>query len=426
MFLTSLDSRAQIKGSRDPLGLGPVWGRFGRGVVGNLSTVSDSVRGFTTLLLGYYFAEQIQAKSSGDQETTLSTFLKFEQLAGYVRLHFHKDGALRGIERVRKRLSEGTTVVLGLNSESQILGNQKIYGLWGLFSVPARTSGFLTAQTLTPEARSFVEGEYIGRLSASGVRVERDLLSLLGRDHPRVALAGQHASLCLALSKLLGPRLTRPERDFYETHLVEGGPVDNTQGRQTVLADLLGRIRCAEFGIAELEKCSHLATKASNPDLARRLLAIRDLELLLVPMANAFAFMLSRDRQKVDSVSRELRSTWGPTLRHVDDEAINELQTDISEAYSNADAGARLVKLAVAFREGEYKDALGLLLEHNAFVMNARNGSRPWARSERGTLHVRYRDETDKLISRSELPTTMRNTYFIASLNTVQRTVREA
>jgi hypothetical protein len=58
-FLTDLDARAQVKGSRDPLGAQSVWTRLGRQVVGNLTTVTNSVRDFTTLLLGYYFAERV-------------------------------------------------------------------------------------------------------------------------------------------------------------------------------------------------------------------------------------------------------------------------------------------------------------------------------------------------------------------------------
>jgi hypothetical protein len=50
-FLSDLDSRAAVKGSRDPLGVQQIWTRPGRHVVGNLTTVSNSVRGFTTLLL---------------------------------------------------------------------------------------------------------------------------------------------------------------------------------------------------------------------------------------------------------------------------------------------------------------------------------------------------------------------------------------
>lgn len=50
-FLTEPDNeRLNIRGSRDPLGLVPLWGSFGRQVVTNLTTASGSTRGFTTLL----------------------------------------------------------------------------------------------------------------------------------------------------------------------------------------------------------------------------------------------------------------------------------------------------------------------------------------------------------------------------------------
>ena len=62
-FLTELDERAQVKGSRDPLGLVPLWSRFGREVVGNLTTVTNSVRGFTTLLIGFELADMLREHS---------------------------------------------------------------------------------------------------------------------------------------------------------------------------------------------------------------------------------------------------------------------------------------------------------------------------------------------------------------------------
>lgn len=39
-FLTQLDSRAQVRGSRDPLGVQAVWTRMGRHVGGNLTTIT--------------------------------------------------------------------------------------------------------------------------------------------------------------------------------------------------------------------------------------------------------------------------------------------------------------------------------------------------------------------------------------------------
>ena len=65
-FLTDLDPQAAIKGSRDPLGVQTVWARLGRQVVGNLTTVTTSVRDFTTTILGYYFAERVANEAGGD------------------------------------------------------------------------------------------------------------------------------------------------------------------------------------------------------------------------------------------------------------------------------------------------------------------------------------------------------------------------
>ncbi len=142
-FLTDLDSRAAVKGSRDPLGIQQIWTRLGRYVVGNLTTVSNSVRDFTTLLLGYYFAAPLADQLGPGTE--LGPFLKWEQLAAYARATVNKDFAFRGTERVRKRLSEGSRVTLSDDRGHQILSDQQTYGLWGLYTQPARASGHVTS-----------------------------------------------------------------------------------------------------------------------------------------------------------------------------------------------------------------------------------------------------------------------------------------
>ena len=101
-FLTDLDSRAAVKGSRDPLGIQQIWTRLGRHVVGNLTTVSNSVRDFTALLLGYYFAEQLADELGPGSE--LATFLKWEQLAAYARASVNNDFIFRGTERAERAL----------------------------------------------------------------------------------------------------------------------------------------------------------------------------------------------------------------------------------------------------------------------------------------------------------------------------------
>ena len=126
-FLTDLDSRAAIKGSRDPLGIQPIWTRFGRHIIGNLSTVSFSVRDFTILLLGYYFAEQIADRKGPGTE--LATFLKWEQLAAYSRAKVNNDLKFRGTERVQRNLEGDGSVHISATAGDQILSSQKLYGI---------------------------------------------------------------------------------------------------------------------------------------------------------------------------------------------------------------------------------------------------------------------------------------------------------
>ena len=59
MFLTLEDPNAKLKGSRDPLGSQPIWAKFGRHVVSNLTMQTTSTRGFTIVLLGRYFGARL-------------------------------------------------------------------------------------------------------------------------------------------------------------------------------------------------------------------------------------------------------------------------------------------------------------------------------------------------------------------------------
>ena len=142
-FLTLEDPNAKIKGSRDPLGVQPIWSAFGRHVVTNLTTQSTSVRGFTVLLLGRYFAADLVDRGIAAREDALDIFLRMEQVGAYVRHVAHGvEGEIRGIERVKRFVDEQSgNVVIAADRRGMILSDQKVYGLWGLYSVPARTSG---------------------------------------------------------------------------------------------------------------------------------------------------------------------------------------------------------------------------------------------------------------------------------------------
>ena len=77
MFLTLEDPRAKVQGSRDPLGLQPIWSRFGREVVTNLTTISRAVRGFAVVLLGRYFGELLVEDGRATEADVVPIFLYY-------------------------------------------------------------------------------------------------------------------------------------------------------------------------------------------------------------------------------------------------------------------------------------------------------------------------------------------------------------
>ena len=159
MFFTLEDPNAKIKGSRDPLGAQPIWTAFGRHVVTNLTTQTNSTRGFTILLLGRYLAERASEDGRIGRELALDAFLRFEQIGAYVRHVAHGVGGdIRGIERVRSKREERRGLVpIRADPDGFILGDQRVNGLWGLFSVPARVSCLIPDGPvgLTAEATAF-------------------------------------------------------------------------------------------------------------------------------------------------------------------------------------------------------------------------------------------------------------------------------
>ena len=236
-FLTDLDSRAAVKGSRDPRGIQQIWTGLGRHVVGNLTTVSNSVRDFTTLLLGYYFAEQLV--DFFGPGTELATFLKWEQLAAYSRAEVNKDFVFRGTERVRKNLSDSDRITLCDDRGHQILSNQKIYGLWGLYTMPPRSSGLLEGDPcrLTRTAKQFVEANCLPILEQGAGKGGRKILEILREKQSRIDV--KKSSVVRAVGKVLQPRLLKREREFFRSCLLHGGPEDKTGGLQQQLAELL-------------------------------------------------------------------------------------------------------------------------------------------------------------------------------------------
>ena len=420
-FLTELDERAEVKGSRDPLGLVPIWSKFGRDVVGNLTTVTGSVRGFTTLLLGLELADMLRDRLRSDALPPIETFLRFEQLAGYARYKCHHDTQVRGNRRIAARINNGARIRISAESRDQILSNQKIYGLWGLFTVPARSSGLLEsgASRLTSEARGFLERQYFSMLgNAHGVN---QLLKLLARVSFDLQPNGRDVELLEKIERIHSRQLRAQERDFYRQHLAWGGKGDTTRGKQRALAEILCGINTHEFGFPEFRLVQKKA-RNGNQALFVSLEKIDRLERLIAPAALLFGFLQNRDRQSTSLVAKQIAETWQRPL-HINLTGIRELQTEISATLQSAPEAQLWMDLSEAFASAEYMRVIELLVAINTSVMQRRHGAASWIVIEGGKLKVHLADERAELLPVNEAENYWRSTYFINSLWRIAREV---
>lgn len=421
MFLTLEDPRAKIQGSRDPLGVQPIWSGFGRHLVSNLTTVSNSVRGFTVLLLGRYFAEQLIRDGRAEEHDALPIFLRTEQLCAYARFVVHQAEDTRGIERVRKFLNEGRSVCIEDGPEGWILGDQKTYGLWGLFSVPARVSGLVVEGSvgLTEVARDFVENEYLPHLKPVLDKVTK--LVQLGGTLDATAKNTVMKAFGAALPAELSPN----EVHFYGAYLRDASRVAGQErsNRQQTLAWLLAQnTDLAEWvgrrDIIALAK----ASETRDQSLAQALRRVARIEAVLAPADLVFDFMLTRQGQKPAAVAAALRDRWGRQVPNLESD-IDELLPEIAKLSTN-ELAARLRVVDHALNGGDYEAAIVTLLAWNRDVMAGRHAA-PWAELSAGILDVRYRGTESELPTGDEVQWAWRNSYFLNSLKDVTAEIGE-
>ena len=424
-FLTDLDSRGRVKGSRDPLGLQPIWTRFGRHVVGNLSTVTNSVRDFTVLLLGYFFAERVMQSHPGS--SPLEIFLKWEQLAGYARAEFNKDHSFRGTERVHKNLAEGDRITISASPAHQILGDQKNYGLWGLYTVPSRASGLLEGEQprLSPPAHEFVENVYLPIMKREGFSGGDKITGMLTAPESRIDIRGKANQLVAGVAKLLSLRVLQQERVFYRFHLLHGGPQDSTGGQQQQLAGMIeSTINDREFSWSQpsIVSLAKTASKLGFEPLSGRLSRIATCESLIAPISDLFRYLLGCDGKTDAEIAGRIRETWGAHVRVIRPEAIHEILAEL--AIGSEDTKGRWLDISMAMTQGDYKKLVGLLLDQNRDVMSTRGGS-PWIEKKGNRLNVRFKDEWGSLPDASEIGTLWRFSYFLPSLRDIALQLRE-
>lgn len=428
-FLTDLDERAKLKGSRDPLGAQPIWVRLGRRVIGNLTSASRSVRDFTATLLGYAFVER--AAEKGRELDELLVFLKWEQLAAYARALKNDERGFPGTERVRARLV-APRVPLGAGVDAQILANQKIYGLWGIYTSPARASGLLERDPtrLTPSARALVKQHLWRELDANHPRTVGRILERLTASPCHLELQGSRdAGMLEAIAAGLrspGAAATK----LYREHLLAGGPADEeaehgTQGRQRLLAALLAERFPGKRGALEAPEVLELAKAARGKGevgdaLGYHLERIRAAELVLAPTVALFEYAMQCDGQPLSSIAARVRESWPKaTLRAISQRAIEELGSALRFEGEGAESEQRWFRLAEALRAADYEAAIELALAQNAAVMRVRSAAAPWAEVRAGVLAVRFRDAHAGLPAIDPARGCWRHSYFLDSLRAI-------
>ena len=418
MFITREDPNAILKGSRDPLGLVPIRTALGRHVISNLNTQSNSARGFTTLILGRYLAQYLIENGDAESEATLDIFLRFEQLSAYARHIGHGvDGEIRGIDRVRANSKQPKKIPIRTDREGKLLTDQKLYGLWGLFSVPARTSQLIDDQSVgvTESTREFIESNYIPTLNP----IMKPLSELLTRDG---YLNTSKSDAFSALRSIFSTDYTGLEQLFYNEYLCDAPNAHPNPVRHQKLFNQLLREYVERDDSLGRESFELLKAQASSRDgaLARRLDQILRIEAILSVSSAVFSHLLSCDRAELTKVAAYLSNKWGKSLPNIDTLKNNDLLDEIEAVYTESeDVKEYFDQCQKSLADGQYSDFIEALVRWNLYI-SARRGGSPWLvfGSDR-RLEVRYRGLDTILPSADDLALLWHNGYFVTSLHSI-------
>jgi hypothetical protein len=116
-------------------------------------------------------------------------------------------------------------------------------------------------------------------------------------------------------------------------------------------------------------------------------------------------------------VANEVRQAWGTRLRNVDHVAFAQL-LDIFPGEIDLPARARFAQIANSLTDGEYQNALELLVEQNRAVMQARGGL-AWIILKEGRVSVNFKENAGELPAKEDISILWTNSYFLNALKMV-------
>lgn len=392
-FLSLLDDRAKPKGSRDPLGFELVWTYFGRRLIGNLTTVTSSLSNFAVALLGYRWANEINSNAPADekQHCVRGTFLRYEQMAGYLR-YLAGDKEIMGITRVSQRMdSKQTPVSFGLGADQQILSDQASYGLWGLYSTASAQSGLVTGDTRIPTA--------FGCELALKIEQSLDKSSMIDLLTSNKAVS--HEQLVVHARSFLKAINTKFIRTELLHALMNGGDGHAMQAEVWRITQELAERKVEVTSLADFIQC--IKRQTHNQLLVRRLENIEAVERILVAANNIFNYCRLQDGKPLSTVMDGI----GDRYHYL------HLPTELD--LTLVPRGDLVQSISVALRNNDIEMAIERILELNKVVMEQRSGA-PWVELEPSRqLRVRVPTETYALLHQEELEVRWDYEYFISS-----------
>lgn len=400
-FLSLLDERARPKGSRDPLGFEMVWTHFGRRVVGNLTTVTSSWRIFSVGLLGFHWCNQLcrDAHPSEKQKLLQEHFLRFEQLAAYLRSSAG-DQEVMGITRVRKRLKEARkTISIGIDQQSLILSDQVSYGIWGLYSTAMRETGLVRG-----DYRELTErGLEIVSLIEEGLSRKDEGLgthwywAFLRGERKAVAIADlEYESRCF-VGAMTAPKVKRA----LIAALLRGSGDHPCQlalyeACSTLPKDMLKRRKLGELIAA-------IRGQTDSVELRQALEDISQMERLLVTANFLFDYLRGKNDEPLTSLASAIDQTC----------CFDDLPS--GPELTKAPYGKDLQMLRDCLRGKNTLNALRCLLDLNKKIMAGRGGAAWVEEGSDGRLRVRVKAETAYLPAAEKLQSEWDYDYFLRS-----------
>ena len=401
-FLSLLDERLKPKGSRDPLGFEQVWTKFGRQVVGNLTTITNSLENFAAALLGFHWANELNQGVSEDtkHKSISSTFLKYEQLAAYLR--YQSDSkSIMGITRVKGRMDDLSLLSfnLGTSTKETILSDQVGYGLWGFYSSASRDSGLIhgNERELTNRGMEIVhliESKLDKSMMVSQIQqgaVSRSVIEEFSAEY-LAALNDHEVASELIRALMKGESISDDNSDLQYELWMKTQELVRQQGIESLDVKNMG------------EYLSQLKKLELSKDLIQKLEDITQVERVLVMLNHIFNYCRINDGKAIADLNKNLSDK---------DYQFDYLPTHLPSL--NVQNKDKIQKALSSLRERDYQSVIHEVASINKKVMVDRQGA-PWIEIDgSGILKVRMKVEKFNLYKQEDLIEHWDYDYFLGS-----------